>query len=188
MDLSAVPWESLDVKEWMIEFRRAVKIRSYALIYEIRRAMLVFEDTRKTNYSHYHSLESVCSEIWEAWRLFAEMKEVNAKVLEASPVFLDMQRIPSAMTTPRGTRKKKLMGEIRVAARAAIRDMDELRGMIDEFLHRLQEEEDDEDERGTEPSNDTLPGIRPILKAPTPLEALSIGPEQAKWEVCSHSK
>ena len=47
----------------MVEFRRAVKIRSYALIYEVRRATLIFEDARKTNYSHYRTLESVCGEI-----------------------------------------------------------------------------------------------------------------------------
>lgn len=177
------------MKEWLVEFRRAVKIRSYALIFEVRRAMLVFEDARKTNYSHYHTLEPICNEIWEAWRAFAETKEVDGSVLEASPVFLDMQRIPAAMTTPRGTRKKQLMGEIRMAARAAIRDMEELKGMVDEVLHRLQEEEDDEGEYEViEPSASTLPGIPPIPEAPTPLEALSIGPAQAKWEVYSHSK
>ena len=62
--------------------------------------MLIFEAARKTNYSHYHALESVCSEIWEAWGAFAETKEVDGRALEASPVFVDMQRVSAAMPTP----------------------------------------------------------------------------------------
>lgn len=76
------------------------------------------------------------------------------------------------------------MGEIRVATRAAIRDMDELKGMVDEVLHRLKEDED-EDEYiyvGDRPSCQCSTWYTTRLEAPTPLEALSIG------QVCSHSK
>ena len=188
IDLESIPWKALEATEWMVEFRKSVKIRSYALIYEVRRAMLVFEEARKTHYAHYHNLESACNEIWEAWRVFAGTKEVDAPAIQASPVFVDMGRIPAAMVTPRGTNKRELMGEIRVATRAAIRDIDELKDMVKEVLQRLQENEADGDENEEPEHVSVLPDIRPLLEAPTPLEALSIRPEQAKWEVCSHPK
>ena len=81
------------------------------------------------------------------------------------------------------------MGEIRVAARAAARDMNELNGMVGEVLYHLQEDEDDKDEyKEIDPSSSPLPGTLPILEALPLLEAFSIGPEKAKWEVFSRSK
>ena len=185
MDLSLVPWQSLEVKEWMVEFRRAVKIRFYALIYEVKRAMLVFEDAKKTNYSHYHTLKSVCTEIWRAWRAFTETKEVDGKALEAPPVFVDFLRLPAAMVTPRGTRKKQVMSENRVAARAAIGDMDELKGTVDGILHSLQENEDDkgESEETDHSTASALTGVGQFWRCFNWCTANSGGPHTARGAV-----
>jgi hypothetical protein len=160
------PWSGSVPEKWLLQLRQAIKGVVYRFTIQVHEAMKIFEESNKTFYLNYQGLEQGLRKLWSSWRAFSRCKDIDEEVLESSPIYFDFDNLIKKMKTPIGIRRTPEMDRIRMAARSVVKDVVELRRVVEVSFEEIDIRTEESETTGVKA--DCAQAFLPIPASDTP--------------------